>query len=121
MSEFEVKYLAGHKMSSRMANVYIHTNDQDVANKERIRRGLKPLETSGKIKKHHLATLKCTQCGNVNPATFQFCFSCGDPIGDTELSRQKKFLKIIEKAEDDHRIKRVLNLLEDIMTKPHPV
>lgn len=91
MSKFELAKFAGHTMSSRMVDVYIHLEDRDINNKLRQIRGLAPIESVKQLKS--ALTIKRCVCGEVNPTTAIFCNRCRKPLDEKFVEISKKDLE----------------------------
>lgn len=104
MSKFELAKFAGHTMSSKMVDVYIHLEDNDINNKLRQARGLSPIKHSKQLKSA-LKIKKCT-CGDINPSTALFCNKCRAPLSPKMKDQfekekiAKEFLNFIVKNPD---------------------
>jgi|GEM_PF-4648416 len=90
MSKFELSRFAGHTMSSRMTDVYVNLEDNDVCNKLRQARGLAPIEGVRKVTR--LKVKRC-DCGEVNPHTALFCNRCREPLDEKFVRTGRENLK----------------------------
>lgn len=79
LSESELKIHAGWGSNSKMASVYVHLTEKDVANKI--------LQTYGLVNKEETAdnfvkVMMCANkiCGYQNPGDAKFCLKCGYPM-----------------------------------------
>lgn len=99
LSESELKIHAGWGSDSKMASVYVHLNEQDVADKI--------LEKYGIVKKEKesretmLVPKICPNavCSYQNPGEAQFCTKCGYPLS---LKTAVSVTKIKKKEEELH-------------------
>ena len=89
MSKFELAKFGGHTMSSKMVDVYIHLEDNDINNKLRQARELAPIESVKQLRSA-LKAKRC-DCGEINPPTAIFCNKCRKPLDErfVEMSRKE--------------------------------
>jgi len=101
MSKFELAKFGGHTMSSKMVDVYIHLEDEDVINKQRQARGLAPIKKIERVKS--MLNVKRCACGEVNPGTGVFCGRCRAPLDEKFVKMSREKLKEdIEKDMEEH-------------------
>jgi integrase len=121
MSKFELAKFGGHTMSSKMVDVYIHLEDNDINNKLRMARGLSPINSVKQLK----STLKVKRCvcDEINPSTAFFCNRCQRPL-DREMKEQfdkeriaKDFLNFIMDTPEASRF--MENMMRMFVGKKH--
>lgn len=80
LSETELKIHAGWGSDSKMASVYVHLNEKDVADKILATYGLKPKEEQKAETVFKIQICPNTVCSYQNPGEATFCQKCGYPL-----------------------------------------
>lgn len=104
LSESELKIHAGWGSDSKMASVYVHLDEKDVANKILLNYGLVNKEEIKDESVLEIHICPNTICSYQNPNEAKFCLKCGYPLS---LKTAISLTKIKEKEEELH--KEILN------------
>ena len=97
LSETELKIHAGWGSNSKMADVYVHLNEKDVANKILEKYGIVNKNEENQANMFEFKFCPNTICNYQNPSEAKFCLKCGYPLSlKTAVSLTK-----IKKQEDE--------------------
>lgn len=102
LKEQELKQLAGWTRSSKMAETYVHLQDEDIGNKLLEAKGV--IEKKNKEVENKLLPKRCIDrmCDEINPATSKYCHKCHKPLDinailetNKEIDELKKMVKAL--------------------------
>ncbi|MGB7787485.1 tyrosine-type recombinase/integrase [Methanoregula sp.] len=82
-------------LNSTMFPTYLHLTDNDTDNEIFERQGIRRPEAH---RCDALAVKQCVSCNTVNPSTYNFCKTCGEPLDETARLSLERLKKDIEQT-----------------------
>jgi len=90
LSPSELKARYGWKQSSKMLDIYLHIDDEDV------NRHILQIEGVEDTDKPKVEMKSCLSCGTLNPATEENCCFCNELLDEGKYYRQKQVMGIVD-------------------------
>ena len=116
LPEGVLKKRFGWRPGSKMLNRYSHITDSQSDDATLKALGFENVESKCGIQKK-----ACPRCGTDNEFS-NYCSRCSFPLSDNAsvklIEKQRKFEKIMIEAEKDPRFGKILEIMEEIMSRP---
>jgi site-specific recombinase XerD len=100
-SESIVKRMAWGNIDSTMFSRYLHLVDNDTDNEVLEKHGIRRPEER---RSDAMEVRQCASCNTVNPPTFQFCSTCGEPLTEKVRMSMERLRRDIEKTPEYQEI-----------------
>ena len=103
-SESIVKKMMWGNLDTLMFSIYLHLVDNDTDNEVLEKHGIRRPEER---RSDAMEVRQCASCNTVNPPTFQFCSTCGEPLTEKARMSLERLKKDIERLPE---YKMIMNL-----------
>ena len=94
-SESTVKKTMWGNVNTTMFPTYLHLTDEDIDNEILERQGIRRPEAH---RSDAMTVKQCASCNTVNPSTYNFCSTCGEPLDETARMSFERLKKDIERT-----------------------